>query len=723
MVKKLILFPLAISLLSFTFGNEVRITDPLPLIQSFKDNTVGEASIISSFYEKIDGKVFYVVQFQLPYPSLSSCGPMCYRSFDKHPMNVDVNSFEMLFANGDVAYDNKKIYIKGRTKEESEQKFPLYDADIKTLKKLQETDDLDYGYGYLVYLKDKNSVFMGYEKIKNADPDTFKKLDYNGNWSKDKNNVYYNGDIIKNADTSSFKAIDADYGTDIHSAYYKGEKILDSDVNSFETFTHDDYSKDKNDIYFKGKKIISADVSSFVLISNSDYSKDKNNVYYLGEKVIGADADTFTASKDAYRSEDSYAKDKNSSYYKGKKTNEIFKDLGDNYFQKNNAVYYNNIILEGSDPDTFEVLKDGYAKDKNFVYRQIVKINNANPDTFRLITCFNSNCYYKDKNFVYYNGEKIENADPGTFEILDTEYFAKDKNSAYLGRRIIDKDVDSKTFKVLGCNFTADCYSGDAKNVYYGPTKINGADPASFKILTKNNTREIYYYAKDKKNLYNFGEIEKIDADIDTIEIIDRFYKKDKNYVYYENKKMEQSDSKTFVVLNRGFSKDKNNVYYYGKKLLINSKNAVFSDRDYVRDEKYIYYGSQMLENVDIASFVLLEEKYSRDKNNIYYAGRKLNNPDLATFEVIKKDESGNNGEYAKDKNSVYYNEKRLSGSDPKTFKIISDNWEDYSLDKNNVYYGSEIVIGADPKSFKKIDNIWVDKSNTYERGKKVELK
>ena len=95
----------------------------------------------------------------------------------------------------------------------------------------------------------------------------------------------------------------------------------------------------------------------------------------------------------------------------------------------------------------------------------------------------------------------------------------------------------------------------------------------------------------------------------------------------------------------------------------------------------------------------------------------------IIDINVIKKDKSGNNGEYAKDKNSVYYNEKRLSNSDPKTFKIISDNWEDYSLDKNNVYYGSEIVIDADPKSFKKIDNIWVDKSNTYERGRKVELK
>ncbi len=223
MIKKLILFLLAIPLLSFTFSNKVTSTNSLPLIQSFKDDTVGETAIIGSFYEKIDGQVFYVVQFQLPYSSLSSCGPMCYRTFDKRPMNVNVNSFEIFYADWDVAYDNKKIYIKGKTKEESEQKFPLYDADIKTLKKLQETDDSDYGYGYLVYLKDKNSVFLGYEKIKNADPTTFKKLDYNGNWSKDKNNVYYNGSIIKNAAASSFKAIDTDYGTDIHPAYYKGE--------------------------------------------------------------------------------------------------------------------------------------------------------------------------------------------------------------------------------------------------------------------------------------------------------------------------------------------------------------------------------------------------------------------------------------------------------------------------------------------------------------------
>ena len=72
----------------------------------------------------------------------------------------------------------------------------------------------------------------------------------------------------------------------------------------------------------------------------------------------------------------------------------------------------------------------------------------------------------------------------------------------------------------------------------------------------------------------------------------------------------------------------------------------------------------------------------------------------------------------------VYYQRLKyrdeMTEADTPTFKNLD---YFYAKDKNNVYYGSEIIIGADPKSFKKLDNVWMDKSNTYERGRKVELK
>ena len=54
---------------------------------------------------------------------------------------------------------------------------------------------------------------------------------------------------------------------------------------------------------------------------------------------------------------------------------------------------------------------------------------------------------------------------------------------------------------------------------------------------------------------------EMTDADAPTFKNLDYFYAKDKNNVYYNNKKLSKADSKTFEAF-QNYGKDRNNVYY-----------------------------------------------------------------------------------------------------------------------------------------------------------------
>ena len=94
-----------------------------------------------------------------------------------------------------------------------------------------------------------------------------------------------------------------------------------------------------------------------------------------------------------------------------------------------------------------------------------------------------------------------------------------------------------------------------------------------------------YRYFKDKNGAYylksldgNYSDIfVKINGvDKNTLESIGEFYAKDKNYVFYQNKKMAQVDIETFKIIKLHYSMepdvflvgyDKNGVYFNGKKI------------------------------------------------------------------------------------------------------------------------------------------------------------
>ena len=237
-------------------------------------------------------------------------------------------------------------------------------------------------------------------------------------------------------------------------------------------------------------------------------------------------------------------------------------------------------------------------------------------------------------------------------------------NISYAGS---NPKIDKATFQEIDA-----VYAKDKNGVYVwenrGWKKLEGIDPVTFEII--NISGSAHRYLKDKNGIYSI--IYSMDGDSDKLVL--------ENLPY---------DPQTYEVINQLYSKDKNNIYYSDRKII----------------------------GVDLPTFQRIDEYiYSKDKNNIYFRGKKISGADKDTFEKIDK------YNYSKDKNNIYYNDKKIEGVDKNTFELTYDFGSVvngyYSKDKNNVYYENKKLKGIDVKTFKKIsrlvDNFLIEDKNGF---------
>lgn len=208
-----------------------------------------------------------------------------------------------------------------------------------------------------------------------------------------------------------------------------------------------------------------------------DIDMKQSKVYFGANEIAGSDAISFIIFE-----ESGYAKDKNHVYLEGAILSSLDPAethyLGYGRLRDNQSVYVGNIIIIDADPHTYQVLvaKDStsYGKDKNFVYYGREKKAFIDKDTITPL----SNKYAKDKNSVYFWGNKIADSDGASFVALSND-IGKDKHHVYSNDKII-VGADTDTFVVLNV---------DSRFNIYG-RKMNG-----------------YGYAKDKKYVFYLGKI------------------------------------------------------------------------------------------------------------------------------------------------------------------------------------------------------------------------
>lgn len=449
-----------------------------------------------------------------------------------------------------------------------------------------------------------------------------------------------------------------------------------------------EYIKKDNAVYYKDeiwqadeKKVNNADFKTFVEL-NKIYGKDNKNVFYGDEKLENADFKTFQAVGE------NIGRDKDNFYWYNQKVKinpkdfKLYKNKDKIRYFRNNGKIYDlkglNELNGIEDVDTFEVLDDEYSKDKHNIYYDGVTLSDVDMDTFQIIM---PNYYAKDKNRVYSRHKKIKGANPKTIKVLNIAYIKDDKTvfSDFSFSNTL-KNADVKSFEVLG-----QYYGKDKNNVYLMGEKIKKADVKTFQVISEESFK---HYSKDKNNVYLETYIIE-GADPKTFEIIkeEPSYSKDKKYLYYSGKKIDEIKD-NLKIMSAGvldIIKNGNRIYANGNRLDIeNPENFKIIKNDYYNNPNIIYgknnkniyviigngqkIRSKVIKDADINSFEIMEiGAYSRDKNNIYFTYSdvvQMKDVDRGSFTI------GEHG-FSYDKNSVYFYGKKIDGISPKGFKIV----------------------------------------------------
>ena len=543
-------------------------------------------------------------------------------------LNIDVATFEDIFNEGLFKDKNAVYYAEDN------------DGDI-SLKILQGADPATFEFG--IISKDKNSVFIGNQKLEGVSSKGFEVLDDTFNFMKDYKNVYY---LDRESDGITYKVKVLDTkGIDIPSLEFLGD-------------SYNKYYRDKNNIYFLNdkddkmefEKLAGANPKTFEIVDDY-FARDDKNVYFFNKKVIGVDAKTFE--KVGY----DIVKDKNGVYFLENVSEE----------NENLEIKTKNLKADGIDLKTLKKLDNGYFKDKNSIYYELngnlYKMKNVDLPTFEVLNSpYSSSVYFaKDKNNVYYNGKKLDGIVPNDFEQIQS-YFIKDKNGIYkfeegeneqdLKITPINAKIDFKNFKELDWK-----YFGDDKNIYYFDEesfkKVDKADINSFERI------DFTGFFKDKNNVYYEGE--KVEGiDMNSIEVVNGMCIKDKNSVFYEGKKLRNISPNNFNIFDGGISYDIILVDKNGAYKLMENENQ--KDKIIPLDSKNI--DLKTLERIDSP---MDSSNYFKDKNGVYFLNGekfvKINGADIDTFEVTMS------GKYGKDRNNVYFEGKKMEGENPKKFE------------------------------------------------------
>lgn len=151
--------------------------------------------------------------------------------------------------------------------------------------------------------------------------------------------------------------------------------------------------------------------------------------------------------------------------------------------------------------------------------------------------------YIKKDNAVYYKDEiwqadenKVNDADFKTFVELNKIYGKDNKNVFYRDEKL--ENADFKTFQAVGENI-----GRDKDNFYWYSQKVK-INPKDFKFY-KNKDKIVYF--RNNGKIYDLKGLDELNGieDVDTFEVLDDEYSKDKHNIYYDGVTLSDVDMDT----------------------------------------------------------------------------------------------------------------------------------------------------------------------------------
>lgn len=232
-------------------------------------------------------------------------------------------------------------------------------------------------------------------------------------------------------------------------------------------------------------------------------------------------------------------------------------------------------------------------------------------------------------------------------------------------------------------------------------------------------------YIKEKNTIYFTDETTEPErkeivknVDFRTFKIFEENddFARDKNNIYYKNKKVENVDVNSFQVEDFYFAKDKNNTFYISNDglmkikgfrpegsyaivqlfvpaLLIN-KYGIYMAK-YENDEIVAKSIKPKEMDMDTLEVVATEESfavfYLKDKNNVYFINYTAGEQKSIDNNIENEDDAEN------DNVDFVIQIEKLAGADRDTFETVSV----YGKDKNNLYFYNQKIKGINTKTFK----------------------
>ena len=177
----------------------------------------------------------------------------------------------------------------------------------------------------------------------------------------------------------------------------------------------------------------------------------------------------------------------------------MFEALGCRYFRDEKFAYIEResslATLKGRDVPNFQVLGNGYARDSVYGYYWGSPLRACiNPLSLRLIESdieF-ADSFAQDDRHIYYEQAALKDVDPATWELLPQGCFSWDAERVYWGASKLP-GANRNTWKILEAP-----YSNDSRSVYFTRFRLRGANPVNFRLLEDG-------YSTDGVHVYFIG--------------------------------------------------------------------------------------------------------------------------------------------------------------------------------------------------------------------------
>jgi len=207
-------------------------------------------------------------------------------------------------------------------------------------------------------------------------------------------------------------------------------------------------------------------------------------------------------------------------------------------------------------------------------------------------------------------------------------------------------------------------YYKDEHGVYYEHSKLEGVDPATFKVINAD-------WAKTPRGAVYAGT-PRPEIDAATLQILEHGWARDRNTAYYSGKAVAAANAASLRVLNPDFARDDAHVFYRAN-VLADAKGepdvATFEAlgrTGYAKDARSVFHQSRRIADADRGSFVLIDNKssdcYARDAHRVYYCGNPVALGDAESFVVL-------DSFFAIDNDRVYFSGAPVATADRNTFR------------------------------------------------------